>query len=173
MLPIVELHAALFRHCCQTEGSLGRSVGTLCVLRAAPPEPASPLANEPSRNWLVPPSKGLLPPKQMGTNVSVPGSKHAHQVGAPIEILVSQTWRHLIQTERHTAGYVRCWEGIALLSNFGIQFTKESQTWKSEIRRERAERKHHRALKFWLVVSVDLEGDAFSFQVEFRFETCL
>lgn len=35
MLPIAEQHAALFGRCCQTEGTLGRSVGAHCVLPAA------------------------------------------------------------------------------------------------------------------------------------------
>lgn len=75
---------------------------TLCSAGCSP-EPAPPLANEPSQNWLVPPSKGLLPPKQMGTNVSVPGSKHVHPVGAPNKRFVSHTWHHLVQTAKHTA----------------------------------------------------------------------
>lgn len=63
-------------------------------------EPAPPLANKPSRNGLVPPSTGLLPPKQMGTNVSVLGSKHAHPLGAPNKRFVSHTWCHPNQTAK-------------------------------------------------------------------------
>lgn len=63
-----------------------------CTLHSAGcvPEPAPPLANEPSRNQLMPPSTGLLPPKQMGTDKCA-GNKHAHRLGAPDTRFVSPT----------------------------------------------------------------------------------
>lgn len=80
---------------------------TLCSAGCTP-EPASPLANEPSRNWLVPPSKGLLPPKQMGTNVHIRSE-------LPMKDL---SLRHGVTSSKQKStllGDVRCWEGIALL----------------------------------------------------------
>lgn len=76
-----------------------------CTLHSAgcAPEPAPPLANEPSRNQLMPPSIGLLPPKQMGTDKCA-GNKHAHRLGAPDTRFVSPTQCRPIQTVN-----AHCW----------------------------------------------------------------
>lgn len=69
------------------------------------PQPAPPLANEPPQNWLVPPCTGLLPHKQMGPNVSVLGSKRAHQLGALDTRFGARTRCHPSKQQRHTAAW--------------------------------------------------------------------
>lgn len=115
MLPIVEQHVALLGTVAKQKVLLAGVWHTLCSTVCAP-EPAPPLANEPSQNWLVPPSTGLPPCKQMGTNVSMPGSKCAHQVGAPVKRFVSCTRCQPRPNSKSTLlCYVKCCKGITLI----------------------------------------------------------
>ena len=79
------------------------------------PERAPPLANEPSRNWLVPPSAGLLPPNQMGTDVKCAG-KYARTSAwsSRYKICLSYAASPHPNSERPLLGCVRRGKGITL-----------------------------------------------------------
>lgn len=97
MLPFIEQHTALPGCCCQTEGSLGRCIGTRQAWQAAPLN-CSFIGKWVLSELACPSFTGFLPPKQMGTNLSMPGNEHAHQVGTPDKRFVSCTWCHPVQT---------------------------------------------------------------------------
>lgn len=80
---------------------------------------SSSLANEASQNWLVPPSKGLLPPKQMVTNLSVLGSKHAHQAEAPNKICLLYMVSPHPKAGAHQCVMCGAAEELPSYSNFG------------------------------------------------------
>lgn len=117
MLPTAEPHAALFGRCCQTEGTLGRSVGARRVLQAA-------RLNE-LLHWQTsllgtglchPPRAGLLPPKQMGTDVKRAGKQARTSAwSSRYKICLSYAASPHPNSERPLLGCVRHCKGITLL----------------------------------------------------------
>lgn len=104
MLPTAEPHAALFGRCCQTEGTLGRSVGTRCVLQAACLNELLHWQTSLLGTGLCHPPQASCLPNRWAQTLSVPENKHAHRLGAPDTRFVSPTQRHPIQTAN-----AHCW----------------------------------------------------------------